>query len=384
MTDEQQFILGLIRKSVAGDDITGMLQAEDAESAAGIIRRNGILLTVFPAIMGLEAENESVHQLYSVLLPYYTREFRHAYSLIHEGETVLTALSDAGLDCIALKGWELRKLYPEGVLRQMTDLDILIRPYNFKKLRDAMERIGFACVNQSAWKHDNFRKDKVTVEMHKRLTDDSGAIGEWEKRMWDRSVPDHDHIFRMTQEDFYIYHLIHMRKDFRNGHLGLRRIIDTWLLKNLPMDRAFVRAELTNLGLGPFQAKMEKLADVVMGREEPDENCEILLRHAFRYGIYGSAKAYKAGRIAAMSHEQGLRRGKLNSLFSAVFLPPNRMKAQYPGLRKAPVLLPYYWAKRIFHFAFHDSLKKRIRMLDYSSVSEEDYNEMKSFLKAGE
>ena len=85
-----------------------------------------------------------------------------------------------------------------------------------------------------------------------------------------------------------------------------------------------------------------------------------------------------------MSSNRGLRRGKLNSLFAAVFLPPNRMKEQYPMLRKAPYLLPYYWAKRIMHYTFHGSLKKRIRMLDYRSISEEDYNEMQRFLKAGE
>lgn len=52
-----------------------------------------------------------------------------------EGEMILKALSDAGFDCVALKGWELRKLYPDVTMRQMADLDILVRNYDFDGIK---------------------------------------------------------------------------------------------------------------------------------------------------------------------------------------------------------------------------------------------------------
>ena len=93
-----------------------------------------------------------------------------------EGNLVLERLGGAGLQCIALKGWEMRKLYPDRIMRQMADLDILVRPYEFKQIKTVMEGLGYTSDGESSWKHDSFRKGEVHIEMHKRLTDDSGVI----------------------------------------------------------------------------------------------------------------------------------------------------------------------------------------------------------------
>ena len=86
-----------------------------------------------------------------------------------------------------------------------------------------------------------------------------------------------------------------------------------------------------------------------MGGNAMDDESEILLSHALAYGIYGTDRSYKAGRIAAMfSHS--LNEGKINSFIAAVFIPLNRMKAQYPILQRFPILLPYFWIKRIVHY----------------------------------
>lgn len=79
---------------------------------------------------------------------------------------------------------------------------------------------------------------------------------------------------------------------------------------------------------------------------------------------------------------RSLKRGKLNSKLAAVFLPYKRMKAQFPTLEKWPLLLPYYWLKRITYFLKGD-MRKNLRILDYSNVDETDYEEMKRFFKAG-
>ena len=109
-------------------------------------------------------------------------EFISVETIVHGISESLKALSGAGFDCIGLKGWHLRKLYPEASMRQMTDLDILVRPYEHEKIRKIMEASGYSGNRESSWKHDTFKKNEVTVEMHKRLTDDSGAIRQWEIR----------------------------------------------------------------------------------------------------------------------------------------------------------------------------------------------------------
>lgn len=262
----------------------------------------------------------------------------------------------------------------------MADLDILVRPYDFEKIKSVMKKQGYSAGIESSWKHDSFKKKEVRVEMHKRLTDDSEAIQAWERGIWGRAVAVDGNIYRMSPEDYYIFHFVHLHKDFMNGSLGLRRIVDTWLLQKQSVDMDVVKGYLVEFGMWKFYERMVKLSLVAMGEKPIDEDSELLLSHTFAHGIYGSGKSYKAGRIVTMGGSIGI--GEIKSKLAAVFLPYKRMKAQYPILEKWPILLPYFWLKRIIRFLRGDK-KKYSCMLDYSDVSENDYTEMKRFFEAG-
>lgn len=383
LTNEQQLVLSLLRMSLraeSGDILP--VNTCDSPRAEGIILRNGVLQTVFPTIRkAAEEKQDSLYkELEDSLQKRYFVTLKQTVLQDHEGNLVLERLGGAGLQCIALKGWEMRKLYPDRIMRQMADLDILVRPYEFKQIKTVMEGLGYTSDGESSWKHDSFRKGEVHIEMHKRLTDDSGVIQSWERGIWNRAIPVRGNIYKMSPEDYYIFHFVHLHKDFMNGSLGLRRIADTWLLQKQSIDMETVKAELERFGLWTFHERMVMLSRAAMGDEPIDENSEILLAHAFRHGIYGSDVSYKAGRIAAMGKD--LRSGKRRSAIKAVFLPYKRMKAQFPVLEKWPILLPWCWMKRIIGFLSGD-LKKSRHKLDYSNIDEKDFEEMKRFFEAG-
>ena len=370
LTIDQRYILSLLHESFICKR-NEECSYEDWHAVANIINRNGILLTVYQKL-ATELQKQLAGTYYAAVKQAVTQE--------HEGKLILKALSNAGFDCIALKGWELRKLYPEPTMRQMADLDILVRPYEYGRIKAVMNQLGYISETESSWKHDNFKKNDVTVEMHKRLTDDSGVIRAWEKGIWDRASRVEGNVFRMSAEDFYIYHFVHLYKDFVNGSLGLRRIVDTWLLQKQPVEMSVVKSLLESFGMWKFHERMVKLSRATMGDEPLDEGSELLLKHAFTHGIYGSDKSYKAGRIAAMGGN--LKRGKLYSKLAAVFLPYARMKAQFPVLERFSILLPFCWSKRIIRL-LKGNMKKNRKMLDYSDITESDYEEMKSFFAAG-
>lgn len=370
LTKDQFYILSLLRESF---DLEGSKNVflEDHQYVISTINRNGILLTVY---------NYLPEELKDKLSKQYHAAVKQAIVQEFEGKQVLKALSDAGLLCIALKGWELRTMYPAATMRQMADLDILVKPYNYNNIKTIMEKLGFSCGTESSWKHDYFKKNEVNVEMHKRLTDDSALIQAWEAGLWDRAATVDTNIFKMSAEDYYIFHFVHLYKDFINGSLGLRRIVDTWLLQKQSVNMGVVKQFLKSFGMWNFYEQMIKLSLVTMGERPIDDDSELLLSHAFTHGIYGSGKSYKAGRIAAMG--DSVRSGKIKSMLAAVFLPYGRMKAQFPVLKRWPILLPYCWVKRIIRFLQGD-MNRNLRMLDYSDVSEADYKEMIRFFKAG-
>lgn len=246
LSNDQQYVLSILRESLIIETHNKYYYYEDMHVVANIINRNGILLTVYHKLSA---------DLQKQLAPTYYAAVKQAVTQEHEGKLILKALSDAGFNCIALKGWELRKLYPEPTMRQMADLDILVRPYEYGRIKAVMNQLGYISETESSWKHDNFKKNDMTVEMHKRLTDDSDVIQAWEKGIWDRASRVEGNVFRMSAEDFYIYHFVHLYKDFVNGSLGLRRIVDTWLLQKQPVEMSVVKDCLNPSECGSFTSE---------------------------------------------------------------------------------------------------------------------------------
>lgn len=378
LKDEENYVLHLLRYSFGEEPLPDLPVGIDAYDIILAIRRNGVLLSVYQSLSSLPEVRDAVAAEYYAAVA-------QAVNQDHEGKRILQALNDAGLQCIALKGWEMRSFYPQPMMRQMADLDVLIQPYNYAQVRSTVESLGFVTTSkdESSWMHDNFHKGVVTLEAHKRLSDDAGAGRGWEKVMWARSEVVDGNIHRMAIEDFYIFHFEHMHKDLLDGSLGLRRIVDVWLLDQRleEMDVVYIDKWLDALGLAEFRQRMCNLARSMMGESPIDEDSELLLRHAFECGIYGNGQSYKAGRIARMS-SSGLGLGKLRSAMAAVFLPYPRMLAHFPELENRPWLLPLFWGKRIVRFLHDGGLTKYKHMLDYSNVSQEEYDEMRAVLKA--
>ena len=371
LTKDQEYVLALLRASLASKPID--VTPENENSVSKMIRHHDILLTVYPFMTSSLQEELRMEMLANV---------QHATQQNYEGGLIQQALTEAGLHCVPLKGLEQRELYPQGTLRQMADIDILVRPYDYKTVSRVMKEQGYQAEGETFWLHDNFLKGNITVEMHKRLTDDSDAIRDWEGRMLARTRKSEDGIFHMTIEDQLIFHIVHMYKDFLNGALGLRRIADTWLLSRQKLDLELVGQEMEKIGLSDFYERMVRLSESCMGERSMDQDVEVMLDHAFKMGIYGTNRSYQAGRIVSMSKGRGLRRGKLRSFAAAIFLPVSRMKVQFPLVEKMPVLLPYFWVKRILLY-LHSDVEDYKQKLDYGKVTDEDYAEMKRFFKAG-
>ena len=366
---EERLLINILRCSINGkqasDDILRSERIDDI-SLIHMIHRNGILLTVYPGI----SSNPNLQTMANDLRMDYLAAVAQSVQQDYEGKQILAAFDKARIDACPLKGWTLREIYPQGVRRSMADIDILIREYSYENIKVIMENLGFSSNGTSPWKHDEFTKGDITVEIHKRLTDDSGKIQRWEKGIWSRGTSK-GHVYRMSDEDFFVFHMVHMHKDFLNGSLGLRRIADTWLLMNRDLDWEKANKVLENIGILPFVDKMKKLAEDCFDSKEIDSEDAVLIHHACTYGIFGNGDSYKMGRIASMS-KRSLREGKFKSLLFAVFLPINRMKAQYPILQEYPILLPFYWLKRIlYHVQYLPDYKKK---LNYDNITEAEYS----------
>lgn len=124
LSNDQLYVLNLLRESLGlpFEDT----KPENIKYISSVIRRSGIVLTVY---MTIKARGQHAEALEKDLRAYYYATLKQSANQEYEGENILKALSEAGLNCIGLKGWELRNFYPKKYMRQMADLDILVRPY---------------------------------------------------------------------------------------------------------------------------------------------------------------------------------------------------------------------------------------------------------------
>ncbi|MBQ3762472.1 MAG: nucleotidyltransferase family protein [Clostridia bacterium] len=374
LTSAEEYVLKVLRSSINDSDYVDPITGCDDEIIR-IIILNGLLLTVFHRLSEpLQAKMRNAF-LAGVV---------QSVQQQHEGNSILSRADELGLKCIALKGWELQKLYPHKNMRQMADIDILFKDYKYQKVKHALESLGYSSEPESSWMHDNFVKGRITVEAHKRLTDDSGVIQKWESQMWERATCVRNNIYQMSSEDYYIFHIIHLFKDFKGGMLGLRRIIDTWLLINRTNVNMYaIKGTLSQMGMQDFHNRILKLCNECMSAESLSEDSEVMIKHAFRFGIYGTDQTYKLGRIASMSGKGNMSLGMFKSALFAVLLPYSRMKAHFPILTKYPFLLPFCWIKRIIRIMHGENKHWAISKLSYGKIKQEDYEEMKRFFQAG-
>ena len=362
-------------------------EAADIKRVEQILIKHKLVVTVYPYIRNAakaEPENDLWQTLLKDLKIHDYKYITQAYNQEFEINAILDAFEKSKLTAIPLKGWELRKLYPNATNRSMVDFDILVKDYNYMKVAKVMKQLEFECGSESSWKHDNFSKNNVTVEVHKRLTDDSKYISRWEQTLWDRSKPyseDSKFIRKMCNEDFYIFHFLHMHKHFCNGALGLRTIVDTWLfLKEYKkLNRKYLDTQFERMGLKVFVERIEHLSRACFETNDFDENDLLLLEYAITSGVHGDGKRYKLGR-AVMKSKGSLKLGALRSKFDAVFLPYSRMKAHFPILKKYPFLLPYCWFKRIWRF--RHSISESAKRVSYTDVSESDFKKMREYFRA--
>lgn len=381
-TTEQTLLLSLLRAGALGEEpelapFEGKWASIRPEQVRDLALRHDVLQVVYAALD--RVEQPELLRLKELLRRPYSPRLAKAVNQDREGAAMLDAFERAGIDCIPLKGWHMRQYYADPLSRSMADLDVLVRDYNYDKVREALVPLGYSGKGGGAWKHDDFKKPPfMNVEVHKRLTDESGAVRDWERQIWKRCIPEEGcgHRFRMSGEDFYLFHLVHMRKDFRNGALGFRRLVDLWLLKKKETveDWQYVRDRLREMDLERFAQRMERLTELCFEGAEPDEESETLLRFAAEGAVYATDERYKLGRMASLPADSA-RKAKLLSFTRAVFLPLERMKVQFPQVERHPALLPWFWLKRIVRYARLP--RNRLERMDYRGIDEAQYEQMR-------
>lgn len=288
---------------------------------------------------------------------------RHA-----EGRKILNSFEKNGIDCLPLKGWVIKDMYPMPAMRYMCDIDILFKKEKADHVRKVLAALGYE-VSEFGKNPDVYMKKPIlNIEMHKALIQDKTDHFE---KSWDRALlkENSEHTYSMTLEDYYIYMMAHLYKHFFGSGTGVRSVCDVhvFLSKNKDaLDRAYIDEKLKNSGIYDFDKKVRELCDIWFGEKEMTDELHKFGMKFLLCGAFGTEESVLQNVAAEeMRSIEGANfsQKRVKYILKLIFPPLNMMKTEYRYLEKLPFLLPLAWVIRGCRSIFlkRDTAKKVLK-----------------------
>lgn len=268
-----------------------------------------------------------------------------------ERDMLFSALTDAGIKLLPVKGCWMKELYPDIDYRQMPDLDMLIPEEKAQEAKRIMLQLGYSTeAFEDSPCHAGYLKPPYTeVELHIALLEEDNGYYD---HVWERAVPvaEYARLYRLSTEDEYIFCLLHLNKHLEDAGTGIHSILDSAVYRQAypDMDRAYLRQELEKWGLWERILEIERLSDCwfVAGKEVPEE-LEGMAQYILSAGSYGTLANRSRQLLEKMQekYKNPLLRGVVYWIIRTC-RPLKEMQQSYPLLKKLPVLLPLFWLYR--------------------------------------
>ena len=284
---------------------------------------------------------------------------------------IFARLDEKGIKYLPLKGYVMRGLYPTPEARTSCDIDVFYDKSRREEVEEILSGFGFENHSDSA-NHGEWVKDEITVENHHELAANNGVYHEYYQGVWQRLnlVSGSQYVF--SDEDYYIYLMVHAAKHFAHGGFGVRTVLDFYVYNQAKqLDREYLKTEFEKLQLTKFADEMEKLANVWFGDATADENSEFIGEYILKSGTYGLTTNSTA--INSASANGSVKSAKKRYWFKTLFPSYKNMCQPYPVLKKAAILLPVMWVYRWFDVLFTrrknvKAAMDRMKTLDEKSV----------------
>ena len=306
---------------------------------------------------------------------------------ISETEELMNELEQNQIPAIMLKGWIMKDIYPRTDLRSRADTDVFIHASDEEKVHHIIRSHGYKTISYGGKKDNVYSKEPfMTLEMHKNLfeyeDDWNDVINNKYGRqyIWKRieKLDGYPHIYRMDREFYYVYMVAHMAKHLKDdGGIGVRAFMDLWIYRKAhadSLDTDVMHADFEALGLTTFAEKAYTLACSWFDGDTinyPDESYQKFTEYIMDCGAYGNSDNFVINNEAMRGDKKP---GSKGYILKRAFPPRESMEKRYPALKKHPVRLPYYWAKRLWYSGVHrrDAVKGEIesaKNIDYDKVN---------------
>ncbi len=295
-------------------------------------------------------------------------------------ERIFSMLEEKEINCMPMKGFCIKNLYPVESMRYSVDTDIYFDSSRAEELNEIMLSLGFTFKKDE---YDQLIYHKLPIynyEMHKNLVEDRIPGFEYFSSSFDRSIPYSDefkYVRIMSNEDLLIHSVAHFYKHYVGEGAGIRFLLDIYFLtEKLEYDEEYVYKKLDEFSLLEFFKKMKNLSDIWFKSGEYDSNYRKIALFLYSNGVFGNTAVGGINRLNEVDVKKKISKTKkIRNYLSRWFLGVDIMKQIYPILGKAPILLPFCWIHKGIKTLIckPQAIKKQVEVVKKSSYIEEIY-----------
>ncbi len=267
-----------------------------------------------------------------------------------ETEKLLSALSDAGVRTLPVKGYVLKNDYPIPAMRSMTDVDIIYDSDKKQEVKDVLASFGYAL--EETGDELDFTKEPF---YHYELHADKKTKHTFTDTLLSRArFTENSFTGVLNREDFYIFLIYHLARHFSAGGAGVRMVLDVYVYCRRyyeSFDKDYLHRELDSLNLLAFESKIRKLSYDWFGGETPRTD-DLLSDFILCSCTFGNTRDALLSSAIVAESKSGKKQSAFKSILRRIFIPYSSIAELYPSANKHKILYPFslfaYWWKRVF------------------------------------
>lgn len=286
-----------------------------------------------------------------------------------EREAIQNFFEENNIWYMLLKGMVIRKYYPAPELREMADNDILFDNNYSKEVYDFMTARGYKSDDYNKGYHDEYLKPPAyNFEMHRQLVS-SKERPKWYEYYKDvKSILINDangkNQFYFSDNDFYVYFIVHTYKHFLNSGMGLRTVLDVYLyVSNLQdkLDFDYIEEQLKKLDAYDFEQTFRSLAFKMFGENAKEQEMwwdsfdakeQEMLSYILDAGTYGNLENSVAHKMGYTKGEKKKASDKAKYIFRRLFPSMDTIEEFFPFFYKHKWAIPFLYIYRIGKIPF--------------------------------
>ena len=335
------YLAQLIKAQLNGEKPVSVPEEIQVEDLIHLSCKNHMEYLVMGALLKTDGISEEIQ---GILRSHVMRSIVRTTTQIMDLKEIIRRFEEKKIVNQPMKGAQMKFIYPSPEMREMSDIDILIRHDCMDRAAEELKDMGYV-LEQAIKHHDIYVKEPfMVVEAHRAMYDKTVDNNQYEYfSNFSKAIlkKGYKYTYDFNDEDFYIYMIAHMAKHFYVKGCGVRNLVDIYVYLNAKEDvlnHKYVEEELKKLGLSTFTKHMEKLAVAWLDQKPFTEFQQQVFDYMLDSGIYGKDENGIWNKFSEFKMK-GKEVSKFRLKLWYFFPPVVYMAEYYPWIEGKPFLL---------------------------------------------